>query len=137
MLAAGILAAGISVAGILVTGTLDVGVLAAGILVAGTLAAGIKVAGILAAGILAAGILAARILAAGILAAGILAQREIYVHHASLRYVVRSRRILVMSFGAFDFVQPKALRTRSKDGGSVPLYANVGGKVDISRKGFL
>jgi hypothetical protein len=39
-------------------------------------------------------------LAAGILAAGILAQREIYVHHASLRYVVRSRRILVMSFGA-------------------------------------
>jgi hypothetical protein len=131
-LAARVLAVGITDAGLLVTG-----ILAAGILVARTLAAGIKVAGILAGGILAAGILAARISAAGILAAGILAQREIYVHHASLRYVVRSRRILVMSFGAFDFVQPKALRTRSKDGGSVPLYANVGGKVDISRKGFL
>ena len=116
-MAARVLAVGITDAGLLVTG-----ILAAGILVARTLAAGIKVAGIL---------------AAGILAAGILAQREIYVHHASLRYVVRSRRILVMSFGAFDFVQPKALRTRSKDGGSVPLYANVGGKVDISRKGFL
>ena len=74
---------------------------------------------------MAAGIVAAGILAARILAAGILAQREIYVHHASLRYVVRSRRILVMSFGAVDFVQPKALRNRSKDGGRVPLYAKT------------
>jgi hypothetical protein len=72
----------------------------------------------LASGILAAGILAARILAAGILAAGILAQREIYVHQASLRYVVRSRRILVMSFGAVDFVQPKASYKR----GIILLY---------------
>jgi hypothetical protein len=106
---------------------LDAGILAAGILAAVILAAGILAVGILAVGILAVGILAAGILAAGILAAGILAQREIYVHHASLRYAVRSRRILVMSFGADDFVQPKALRNRSKDGGRVPLYANVGG----------
>ena len=34
--------------------------------------------------------------------AGRLAQRELYVHYASLRYAVRSRRILVMSFGADD-----------------------------------
>jgi hypothetical protein len=61
--------------------------------------------------------------------AGRLAQRELYVHHASLRYAVRSRRILVMSFGADDVLCSikEALRKRSKDGGRVPLYANVGG----------
>ena len=112
---------------LLAAGLMVTGILAVGILDAGLLAAGILAAVILAAGILAAGILAAGILSAGLLAAGILAQREIYVHHASLRYAVRSRRILVMSFGAVDFVQPKALRNRSKDGGRVPLYANVGG----------
>jgi hypothetical protein len=93
---------------LLAAGLMVTGILAVGILDAGLLAAGILAAVILAAGILAAGILAAGILSAGLLAAGILAQREIYVHHASLRYAVRSSRILVMSFGADDFVQPKA-----------------------------